>query len=154
MRELIREKLIDVDSLEEVGIKLKAILEEFTNRPGQQDSRIGYVAGIVNSDGPEFRDRNIDRLNLFTEKIGHKFQMPAFSAADVYSEDVFNRVTKGGFNPSDFVTFWRGIFELGYITDVFMTPRWEVSEGAQDEHETAQRLGIRIHYVNEDLLND
>lgn len=30
-----------------------------------------------------------------------------------------------------------------------MTPRWDKSSGARDEHETAQRAGITIHYVEE-----
>ncbi len=37
--------------------------------------------------------------------------------------------------------------ECGYITDIFMTPRWEHSEGARDEHKNAIKAGMTIHYV-------
>lgn len=44
--------------------------------------------------------------------------------------------------------FWRDILESGHVTDIFMTPRWEQSKGAIDEHEAAKQLGIKIHYMN------
>lgn len=37
-------------------------------------------------------------------------------------------------------------------TDIFMTPRWEQSGGAADEHDTALALKLRIHYLEENTL--
>ena len=51
-----------------------------------------------------------------------------------------------------FIAFWREVLELGKVTDIFMTPRWEQSEGATDEYNTAQRLGIQIHIVDHQVL--
>lgn len=34
------------------------------------------------------------------------------------------------------------------MTDIFMAPDWEKSIGAADEYETANGLGLTIHYIN------
>ena len=48
-----------------------------------------------------------------------------------------------------FVQFWKMILKSGHITDIFMTPRWEISRGAKVEYITAKKLKIKIHFVKE-----
>ncbi|MDO8618487.1 MAG: DUF4406 domain-containing protein [Candidatus Daviesbacteria bacterium] len=151
MNELIGKAVANADSLDEVFDSLISLLADIKDESG---SGVAYVAGIVNSDGSEFRDRNIERLQSFTTKIGEKYGLVTFSAADLFPRDVFTKVTRNGFNPEEFKSGWKRVFSSGYIEQVFMTPRWEVSDGATDEHNVATQLGLVINYAGEDLLNN
>ncbi len=151
MREQIHEAIVSVESFDDIKAGLLGIFEKLRGQLGE-NARIGYVAGIVNSDGPELREINIQRLILFTEKAEEKFKMPTFSAADIFPEVIFKKITKTKFDPEDFINFWKDIFNSGYITDIFMTPRWQESYGASDEHRMAKELGLNIHYLEDDLI--
>lgn len=66
---------------------------------------------------------------------------------DVFYEGLYEKIQESRF-PYDqrrilFTEFWRKVFSSGNITD----PRWEKSEGATDEHETAKKLDLAIHYL-------
>lgn len=109
--------------------------------------KVGYVAGIITSDGPEYIARNIQKLEEYTERIGDEIDFPVFSAADVFSKDLLDRLHARSLPAQTWFDFWRAILGSGEVTDIFMTPRWKDSLGARDEHETAQKLGIAIHYL-------
>ncbi len=114
-------------------------------------TKFGYVSGIISSDGDDKAERNIAILAEHTEKIRYTSNFPIFSATDIFTKVLYEKLEETK-KPRDereaaFRTFWGEVLEMGKITDIFMTPRWEASGGAKDEHKTAQRLGITIHYV-------
>ncbi len=118
--------------------------------------KLGYVAGMITSDGPEHIARNIKRLALFTETLRRMHGFPVFSATDIFDSGVYARLGVDLLDPkarqAEFQRFWRSVLETGQVTDIFMTPRWDLSEGAIDEHETAKKLGLTIHFPREELL--
>lgn len=111
----------------------------------RRNNQLGYVAGIINSDGPEKLQENIKKLIEQTEIIRKNNNFPIFSATDIFYQGLYQRLSNT--NRALFIKFWREILEKASVTDIFMTPRWNMSEGAKDEHETAKRLGLKIHYV-------
>ena len=114
-------------------------------KPG---TRLGYVAGIITSDGPEKIWENIDHLEQHTHRLRAEHSWPIFSATDVFSRELFDRLDVGVAHPQEYQHFWRNVLGSGYVTDIFMTPRWEISKGAIDEFETATRLGLTTHFVD------
>lgn len=116
-------------------------------------NRIGYVAGIINSDGPEYYRANRKRLTDYVKKLGEIHKFPMFCAVNVLSSEVYEKLAewKLPFSEREVKarSFWRKILKSGHVTDVFMTPRFEKSEGALDEHKTAKKIGLTIHYVEE-----
>jgi hypothetical protein len=70
-----------------------------------------------------------------------------FSSPDIFSEGVYRKINAHLLSSEDFQPFFRNVLSSGHITDVFMAPRWETSQGASDEHETAKRLRLTIHYL-------
>lgn len=149
MRREISITLSEAQNLDQVRDKIVTLFERTRKKTGSE--RIGYVAGIIGSDGPEKVEENRKKLADNTERIRATNDFPIFSATDVFSEELFIRLEELRLSLLErrqaFIKFWREVLELGRVTDIFMTPRWEESEGARDEHETAQRLSIKVHYV-------
>lgn len=149
MREVIQKTTKTCYTFEEVyGAVIQAFGKVMEQSPGIQ---IGYVAGIIKADGSEHIETNRKTLMKFTEDTRRNMDFPIFSATDVFSDDVYTRL--GGLESieagnHDFRKFWRDILKAGYITDIFMTPRWEQSGGATDEHNTALTLKLHIHYLD------
>ena len=117
------------------------------------NAKIGYVAGVMYSEGPEFAKTNLDRLISHAEKLRKLHGFPMFTAVDVFPHEVYNNLEewKLSFEEREEKVrqFWREILKSGHVTDIFMTPRWEKSKGALDEHKTARQLGLKIHYVED-----
>lgn len=118
------------------------------------DKRIGYVAGILFSEGPEHVQKNIHILQKHTEKVRAEHQFPVFSSVDLFYTNEFYDQIKDTKLPyaekrNAFFAFYREILSNSYITDIFMTPRWELSQGATDEHNTAKKQKLIIHYVKD-----
>lgn len=145
MKEVIRESVKNASSLDEVR---DLLIEVFQNFQESGHTRIGYVAGIITSEGRENILANIKRLAGFTEKVRQEQDFPIFSSTDVFSDELFDRLSAAGFTNKDWGPFWRDVVGSGYITDIFMTPRWEISKGSRDEHETAQKHELEIHYID------
>lgn len=129
-------------------IKLFKITKNISNI-----ARIGYVAGIINSDGPEYVKVNRKKLADHAEKLRKVNKFPTFSAVDVFSEDIYARLEEMKLSldkrEAKMRSFWRQILISGHVTDIFMTPRWKKSKGATDEHKIAKRIGLTIHYVED-----
>lgn len=115
--------------------------------------RIGYVAGILTSDGIKHFERNRKRIVKHAEKLRKIHKFPMFCTVDVFSNDVYTRLEEYKLlfeeREERFRKFWRKILKSGHVTDVFMTPCWEKSKGASDEHKTAKKIGLTIHYVED-----
>lgn len=147
---MIEHAVKNANNLVEVKDSILVVLKELKNKGNR---RIGYVSGIVTSDSPENIDGNVKRLSRFTELIRSQNDFPIFSSTDVVSDELFKRLGLEEFQKTDWEKFWRDILgaEERFVTDVFMTPRWEKSRGATDEHKIAKEVGMQIHYVTEEI---
>lgn len=149
MRDEIQSAIKGLTKLENVLSKINILLSKA--RQKSTEKRLGYVAGIISSDGIEHMQKNIDILARHTERIKEQYGFPMFSAVDVFGNGVYQKLED--FNKEEhlrhksFIEFWRKILSSGHVTDIFMTPRWKESKGATDEHETAKKLGLTIHYI-------
>lgn len=150
MKERIRGAVKHAKDINEVKISVLSVLKELKNEGAQ---RIGYVAGLVTSEGPENIDKNVRRLAKFTEHIRTQNDFPIFSSTDVISDELFERLGLEEFQKTDWEKFWRDILgaEERFVTDIFMTPRWEASRGSRDEHKVAKEVGMQIHYLKEEI---
>ncbi|MCL4365593.1 DUF4406 domain-containing protein [Candidatus Marsarchaeota archaeon] len=142
MSELFIAALTDADSLDDVKRGVIGVLNEVGN-----GSRLGYVSGIITSDTPELVDLNMRRLAEYTDYLRSDVAFPVFSSTDIFSNELEDKLSCNTIG--EWHSFWRDVLEQGHVTDIFMTPRWRSSAGAKDEHETAKRIGISIHYMED-----
>ncbi|MCL4384346.1 hypothetical protein M1116_02740 [Patescibacteria group bacterium] len=142
MKDLIYDAVKDSTSLPDLAKKLIAYLKKFSHNGA---TPIGFVAGIINSDGPDLVEKNKQRLASFTQQICTQVSFPVFSCLDVYEGELRQIITASGATHNDYLLFWRQVLESGFITDLFLTPGWERSRGVQDEYETAKSMVINIH---------
>lgn len=150
MKERIEEAVKNAKNINEVKDSVLSVLKEFKSDGA---IRIGYVAGLVTSEGPENIDKNVRRLVKFTEHVRAQNDFPIFSSTDVISDELFKKLGLEEFQKTDWEKFWRDILgaEGRYVTDIFMTPKWEISRGSKDEHKVAKEVGMRIHYLTEEI---
>jgi uncharacterized membrane-anchored protein YjiN (DUF445 family) len=142
MTEEIAKQLSKVSSMKEVGRKIIELLEKYY----KQHSKVGFVSGPITAGGSDKIAENIRKLHEYTTEIRNNHTFPIFSSTDIFTDELHKRVSADTVTKDEWQEFWRNIIKAGYITDIFMAPRWEFSSGAIDEHETAQKLGIKIHY--------
>ncbi|HLE49503.1 MAG TPA: DUF4406 domain-containing protein [Patescibacteria group bacterium] len=150
MKEKITGAVKESNSLAQVRDSLFGVFREY-RLAGY--NRIGYVSGAITADGKENIPKNIARLGRFTEQIRTQQEFPVFSATEVFDDELFKRLDAAGFVNSDWEVFWREVLgaEEKFVTDMFMTPRWEKSRGATDEHKVAQEVGMTIVYIDKEL---
>jgi len=141
----IQTSIQEATSLEQVKEGLLSFLfEEKLHNP---DLKIAYVSGIITSDGPEHVERNIERLAWVTNEIRNEYpEYLVFSATDVFTNEVFERINAKDYPYHEWLAFWRKILTQSGISKVFMTPRWINSQGAWDEFKTAIKAGIETTY--------
>jgi len=146
MHKKIRTKIqSEIDSIKDLNSLKTTLLSTIKEFRGNQE-KLGYVAGMIASDGRDKIWENIRALDDFAEQLRKANSFPIFSAVDVFSEDVYGAINLESLPDADFKIFWRDVLGSGYVTDIFMGPRWEDSEGAKDEHEFSKSAGILIHY--------
>lgn len=139
---MLRKVSIENDSLSGVCEDLIGLLKDVS---GGGRVKVGYVSGIITSDGKEHIDRNMALLKRNTSKIRESVGFPVFSAADIFHNESYDKF--GGIEEHEWYAFWRNVLKSGYITEVFMTPRWEHSAGAKDEFATAGEAGILVNHT-------
>jgi hypothetical protein len=149
MIEGIYRQIREATSLPEVQ---EGLVKVFTTvKEAKPQQRIGVVSGIISSEGDKRIERNMRRLHLYTAHLSEQYNFPIFSAVDVFGNGLYAQIEEFSFErelrEKHFVDFWRGVFRSGHLTDVFMTPRWEISSGARDEHAISLEEQITIHYV-------
>ena len=150
IKEKITEAVKGSNSLAQVRDSLFNVFREYRFAG---HNRIGYVSGAITADGRENIPKNIVRLGKFTEQIRSEQKIPVFSATDVFDDELFKRLDAAGFVNADWEVFWREVLgaEEKFVTDMFMTPRWEKSNGACNEHRIAQERGMTICYIEKEL---
>src|SRR3989344_8301647 len=118
MKEIIQPRLKSVGSFGELFSIVCTTLQEVKEK-GQ--TRIGYVSGIISSDGPDKIQENIERLQRITEILRGNHKFPIFSATDIFTSEIYERCSKDrALLNSDFIQFWRNLLGAGFVTDVFM----------------------------------
>lgn len=136
-------------SLKHVRLGLVRIIKAINENSTEQ--RLGFVAGIITSDGDENMPKNIERLKQYAKEVRGMYDFPIFSSVDVFGNGIYDQIEESKFERElreyHFVEFWRMILETGHITDIFMTPRWEKSKGAKVEYTIAKKLKIKIHFI-------
>lgn len=111
------------------------------------EMKFAFVSGIISGDGPQHIDRNMAILESFTNHLRDDFSIPVMSATDVFHRDLLDQYRTEG--KPQWAVFWRKVLKSGVGTLV-MTPRWEASFGAIDEHKFALDYGIKIDYRHGD----
>lgn len=145
MRSNLRKAIKSCSTFDEVLETTLKILEKTIQE--NPSVAIGYVAGKVTADGQANILKNLKRLHKYTRKVTKFHGQFAFSAADIFNNDVYWKLNIATpLHKEDFYKFWRAVVSKG-VTDIYMTPKWEKSLGAKDEHSIAKELGIRIHYL-------
>ena len=144
---LIKKELKSVTNLDQTS---KIVLSMLKDLKDSKESRIGYVAGVVTSDGPEKIDENVRNLINCTKNIRKQYNFPIFSSTDIFDKKFIENLDEMSLPPKifeeRFLYFWEKILESGYVTDIFLTPGWERSRGAKFEHNIANNKRLEIHY--------
>ncbi len=150
MKQRIQESLQEASNLDDVK---KIMIDIFKTLKKEGNTQIGFVSGIITSEGPENVQKNIERLRRFTDHIRSQNDFPIFSSTDIFNDDLYKRIHKDLPDREAWEQFYRDILgtEEKFITHIFMTPKWKLSHGAVDEHETASKLGINIHYLEAEI---
>ncbi len=138
----------DSSNILQVESKITETLRRIKTSP---EEKIGYISAILSSDGPKHIQTNIKILDKYTEFYRDILQFPVFSSSDIF---IGKHVEKFKLTGKEWISFWNNVLKFGQVTDIFMTPRWEESIGAKEEHKTAKELGLNIHYdhKNVDLI--
>lgn len=151
MKERFAELVVEVSTLEEVKDKVLIVLAK--EKKENPNTRIGYVAGVITSDGQDKLLSNLETLKKYTQKLREINDYPIFSSTDIFSEEVAKNIEIERYSQKDWLKFWQDIVGSGYVTDIFMTPRWKESRGARDEYDTANEHKLNIHLVEEEFLS-
>jgi hypothetical protein len=148
VKERIEKAVVNANNIEEVKTLLLDVLKKVREEGAE---KIGYVAGIITSEGPENIDRNVKRLAGFADSVCLQSNFPIFSSTYLITDALFEKLGMQTIAQADWQKFWRDVLSSGFITDIFMTPRWEISYGSCDEHKTAQEVGMKIHYLTKEI---
>lgn len=133
-----------------VNVLLKKSKERSLERlkKATQDSKtgkVGFVSGKIMADGFIFSFKNLAVLSRYERTIKKSERIPVFSATDFLFNELVNTVFRGRASGDE---YWRDIIESGYITDIYMTPGWESSNGAKSEFDSAKKKHLKIHYIS------
>jgi hypothetical protein len=113
-----------------------------------KEGRFAFVSGVISAEGREFIGRNMAVLSDFTDHARANFAVPVMSAADVFHAGLLGKYRDAGLE--GWALFWRKVLASGVGT-LIMTPKWEISYGARDEHNFAlSRGGIVVDYRHDD----
>ncbi len=126
----------------QIDVVKTQVIDILRNVKTDEIQKIGYVSGVISSDGPKHIPKNIAVLDTYTEFYRMTIPFPAFSSSDIFYGKYTERFN---LSQSEWLTFWSSILKSGTITDVFMTPRWKISNGAVEEHKMAKELNLTIH---------
>lgn len=154
MNRQIYEEIKHATKLSHVAEGLAKAFE--TVKSSSENERIGYVSGVITSDGDENMHSNIAILERYTRALHKKEGIPMFFSFDVFGNGVYSKIEEAQFErelrEEHFRKFWKMIIGSGHITDMYMTPGWDRSRGANEEYDVAKKLGIKIHFVDESIF--
>ncbi len=145
--EKIKESLKNAKDLNLVAKSAISVLKEFKSKGA---NRIGYVAGTITSEGYEKIEENVKKLIKYTIKIRKREGFPIFSSTDLFDKKFVSQLKELSLPPDkleeEFLKCWKNILSSGYVTDIYITPGWENSQGARFELKVAKEARLKIHY--------
>lgn len=144
MKKRLMDYLLPGKTLAQISDLLVDLLQKIHD---EGNENIGYVCGMISSEGPENITKNLERLEKFTQDIRKKYDYPIFSQNDIFTTEVYKKIKQAGATHDDFELFYQKVHGSKLITHLFMTPKWELSKGATDEYKTAQRCGIKVVFI-------
>jgi hypothetical protein len=152
MKQLLAESLPCLTTVDEVETHLLGMLATFADK----GTGIALVSGAVFADGLEHVARNLTTINNHTQAVRQTFPGVVLSCPEVIYNLGLDRTLDVYSWPYDqrrerFIQFWQNVVSGG-VTDLFMVPGWERSEGARDEYATATRLGLQIHHLPQEPI--
>ncbi len=109
--------------------------------------RIGYVSGVITSDGPHRVPDNREELIRLAGVLQEMRHFPIFTLQDAFTLETLARLKEAGYAARHYADLAAQVLESGHITDAFFAPRWEISPTSVLEHDVAERFGIAIHYI-------
>jgi hypothetical protein len=114
-----------------------------------KSEEIGYVAGMITSEGAQYEEKNRALLLHYAEQVSAQHNFGIFCAVHVFTPELRQQIRDELVPYEEWITFWRDILESGHVRHVFMAPRWQLSKGATDEHTRAIERKLRITYIEE-----
>lgn len=109
----------------------------------QHTKDLGFVTGILTSDGLDKLPHHKDQLLRFTQKIRQEVEYPVFSFPEIFAEQRREQIGYYTANADEIKLFCRALITKSGVTKVFFTPGWERSSGCQDEYRIAFESGIQ-----------
>lgn len=112
-----------------------------------------HIAGPITADGDENINVNLVKLMEWRSELSAALGPKAFvfTSPVIFSEGLYVRLGTFDKEPlqreSEFRDFWDKLLESGVVDEIHFTPGWERSVGATREHETAERLVMKINYL-------
>jgi hypothetical protein len=147
MKSRIDKSIKSAKNLDDVLNALYNLFEEL-RKEGKYD--IGFVSGVITSDGKDKIRQNTKYLERITDKVRKENKIPVFSSTDILNEEMFDKLGTRNLSIKQLKDFFRGILasKKKYVTKMFMAPGWERSYGAIFEHELAKKTGMKIVYMD------
>lgn len=142
-----RERFVNVRNFQELAATTVEWIQE--KKKGGAE-RIGFVSGIVASQGPEHVKENMKKLLDETTRLGAEHGFPVFSSTEIFTSGVWEKLPEVKLPKAERSPHMHKLFRdilAGGVTDLFMMPDWEQSGGAIDENKAAKELGLQIHYL-------
>ncbi len=141
MYEVLQRAVQQAHSLDEIGACVIPVLLNAKNRDPHR--RLGYVSGIISSDGPEKMPENIRLLHERTEKIARLEKFPVFGPTYIFTDSVYGNIDAENLTSDDWNNFWASVL-IGIADKMYMTERWQCSKGAQFEFQLAYAHDIEV----------
>ena len=111
----------------------------------QGAERIGFVSGIITSEGAEHLDINVSRLDHYANLLRETLPFPIFCGIDLFPHELRSKLEQ---QPEcAWNAFWMNMIKSGRISDLFMAPKWEKSTGASIAYKAGREMGLNIHYI-------
>lgn len=118
---------------------LKKLAQQEIQKIEQLSQPVVRVCGPLTCDGPEGYQRNADRLTQ-AEIILKNKGMTVWTFGES-EEEIFG---KGYSNENIFAFFHKPVLESGLIKEAYFLPRWDESNGATLERNTAIEAKVEI----------
>ncbi len=127
----------------------KNLFKLFRQLRKNEYQNIGYVSGIITSNGPQHISKNLKMLEKYTTELRRKHNYPIFSATDIFSQKIFEQINAQNLTTQNWNNFWKELIghPQKYISHIFMTPGWKQSQGAKQEHLVAKKNELQIIYL-------
>jgi hypothetical protein len=141
---MFRTETLKATNLTDVSIAVCRIVRVVSSREGG----FAFISGIISSDGPKLIDRNMEILSESTDHVREISPKPVTSASDIFHKELLAKFRENTTH-EQWDLLWKNVLDSG-ISQLIMTPRWDLSRGAKVEHDHAVMRGIQVDYRDDD----